>query len=109
MWKAKYLSDTEEDPGLSSEDEAAGLPSHRAVARRLPVPHGGAPYQVPFHSPEAVPQPSTPAAATGAPQGDILDVGGDPEAVPGPGAPPVNLGEYVVTFPLLMVTFPYFL
>ena len=100
MWKAKYLSDTEDDPGLSSEDEAAGLPPHRAVARRLLAPHGGAPYQVPFHSPEAIPQPSAPAAAAGAPQGDVPDVGGDPDVVLGPGAPPANVGKYVVTFPL---------
>ena len=93
-------SDTEEDPGLSSEDEGASLLPHRAVARRLPVPHGGAPYQVPFCLPEAVPQPSVPAAAAGAPQGDILDVGGDPEVLPGPGAPPADVGKYVVTFPL---------
>ena len=100
MWKAKYLSDTEEDPGLSSEDEAAGLPPHSSVARRLPVSHGGAPYQAPFHLPEAVPQPSAPAAAVGAPQGDILDVGGVPDVVSGPGAPPADVGKYVVTFPL---------
>ena len=25
MWKAKYLSDMEEEPGLISEDEAMGL------------------------------------------------------------------------------------
>ena len=105
MWKAKYLSDTEEDPGLSSEDEAAGLPPHRSVARRLPVPHGGAPYQAPFHLPEAIPQPSAPAAAAGVPQGGVLDVRGDSDVVPGPAAPPVNLGKCVVTFPLLVVTF----
>ena len=29
MWKVKYLSDTESEPGLSSEDEAEGLSPHR--------------------------------------------------------------------------------
>ena len=58
MWKVKYLSDTESEPGLSSEDEAEGLPSHRAVMRRLLAHHGGAPFQLP------APQP-TPSAATG--------------------------------------------
>ena len=101
MWKAKYLSDTKEDPGLSSEDEAAGLLPHRSVARRLLVPHGGAPYQVPFCSPEAVPQLSAPAVAAGVPQGGILDVRGDSDVVPGPAAPPVDLGKCVVAFPLL--------
>ena len=104
MWKAKYLSDTEEDPGLSSEDEAAGLPPHSSVARRLPVPHGGAPYQPPFHLPEAVPQPSAPAAAAGVSPGGIPDVGGDSDVVPGPAAPPVNLGRCAVAFPLLVAT-----
>ena len=108
MWKAKYLSDTEEDPGLSSEDEAAGLLPHRAVARRLLAPHGGAPYQAPFHSTEAVPQPSAPAAAVGAPQGDILDVGGVPDVVSGPGAPPADVGKFVVTFLLQIVTISLF-
>ena len=32
QWKTKYLSDTKLDPGLSSEDEAVGLPLHKAVA-----------------------------------------------------------------------------
>ena len=105
MWKAKHLSDTEEDPGLSCKDEAAGLPPHRSVARRLPVPHGGVPYQVPFHSPEAVPQPSAPAAAAGVPQDGIPDVRGDSDVVPGPAAPPVDLGKCVVAFPLLVVAF----
>ena len=58
MWKVKYLSDTKSEPGLSSEDEAEGLPPHRAVARRLPAHHGGAPFQSP------APQP-TPSATTG--------------------------------------------
>ena len=39
-WKTKYLSDTESDPGLSSEDEAVGLPLHKAVAQRLPGSRG---------------------------------------------------------------------
>ena len=29
MWKAKYLSDIEEESGLSREDEAMGLPPHQ--------------------------------------------------------------------------------
>ena len=36
LWKIKYLSDTESEPGLSSEDEAVGMPLHKAVTRRLP-------------------------------------------------------------------------
>ena len=53
MWKVKYLSDTESEPGLSSEDEAEGLPPHWAVARRLPAHHGGAPFQSPGSQPAA--------------------------------------------------------
>ena len=55
MWKAKYLSDTESEPVLSSEDEAEGLPPHRAVVRRLPAHHGGSPFQspAPQHTPSA--------------------------------------------------------
>ena len=59
MWKVKYLSDTESEPGLRSEDEAEGLPPHRAVARRLPAHHGGAPFQLP------APQPTASSAMTG--------------------------------------------
>ena len=59
MWKVKYLSDTESEPGLSSEDEAEGLPPHRAVVRRLPAHHGGAPFQLP------APQPTALSAAMG--------------------------------------------
>ena len=59
MWKVKYLSDTESEPGLSSEDEAEGLPPHRAVARRLPAHHGGAPFQSP------VPQPAAASTTAG--------------------------------------------
>ena len=58
MWKVKYLSDTESEPGLSSEDEAEGLPPHIAVARRLPAHHGGSPFHLPASQP-------TPSAATG--------------------------------------------
>ena len=58
MWKVKYLSDTKSEPGLSCEDEAEGLPPHRAVARRLPAHHGGALCQSPASQP-------TPSAATG--------------------------------------------
>ena len=45
MWKIKYLSDTESELGLSSEDEAVGMPLHKAVARRLPGYQGGVPVQ----------------------------------------------------------------
>ena len=58
-YKAEHPSDTESEPGLSSEDKAEGLPPHRAVARRLPAHHGGALYQLP------APQPTPPSAATG--------------------------------------------
>ena len=59
MWKVKYLSDTESEPGLSSKDKAEGLPPHRAVVRQLPAHHGGAQFQSP------APQPTTPSATTG--------------------------------------------
>ena len=59
MWKVKYLSDTESEVGLSREDEAEVLALHRAVARRLPAHHGGAPFQSP------APQPTALSAATG--------------------------------------------
>ena len=36
LWKIKYLSNTESELGLSSEDEAVGMPLHKTVARRLP-------------------------------------------------------------------------
>ena len=58
MWKVKYLSDTESEPGLSSKDEAEGLPPHRAVVRRLPAHHGGSLFQLPASQP-------TPSATTG--------------------------------------------
>ena len=58
-WKVKYLSDMESELGLSSEDEAEGLPPHRAVARRLPAHHGGAPFQSP------VPQPAAASSTVG--------------------------------------------
>ena len=41
LWKIKYLSNTESEPGLSSEDEAVGMPLHKAVTRRLPGYWGG--------------------------------------------------------------------
>ena len=47
MWKAKYLLDMEEEPGLSNEDEVMGLPPHRAVARCLLSVHRGVPMQSP--------------------------------------------------------------
>ena len=59
MWKGKHLSDTKSESGLSSEDEAEGLPPHRAVARRLPVHPGGVLLQSP------APQPTPPSATTG--------------------------------------------
>ena len=59
MWKGKHLSDTESEPSLSSEDKAEGLPPHRAVARRLPVHHGGALLQ------SSAPHPTPPSATTG--------------------------------------------
>ena len=60
MWKVKYLSDTESKPGISSEDEAEGLAPHRAVARRLPVQHGGAPFQSPAPVPQVSEGPEVP-------------------------------------------------
>ena len=59
MWKVKYLSDTESEPGLSSKDEVEGLPPHRAVARRLPAHHGGALFQ------SLAPQPTAASTMTG--------------------------------------------
>ena len=41
LWKIKYLSDTESELGLSSEDEAVGMPLHKAVTRRLSGYWGG--------------------------------------------------------------------
>ena len=60
MWKVKYLSDTESEPGISSEDEAEGLAPHRAVARHLPVWHGGAPLQSPSQVPQVPEGPEVP-------------------------------------------------
>ena len=48
------LPNTESEPGLSSEDEAEGLPPHMAVARRLPAHHGSAPFQSPAPQPTAL-------------------------------------------------------
>ena len=45
LWKIKYLSDTDSKPGLSSEDEAVGMPLHKAVTKRLPGYWGGVPVQ----------------------------------------------------------------
>ena len=61
MWKAKYLSHTDEDPGLSSEDEATGLPPHRTAVRHLPSAQGG------VFAPLPAPQPQlrVPTATTG--------------------------------------------
>ena len=60
MWKVKYLSDTESEPGISSEDEAEGLAPHRAVARCLPVWHGGASFQSPAPVPQVSEGPEVP-------------------------------------------------
>ena len=63
MWKAKYLSDTKEEPGLSSKDEATGMDLHHAVARHLPSAHKGeVPMQLP--EPQPTPQPRAPTATS---------------------------------------------
>ena len=86
LWKAKYLSDTESEPGLSSENEAVGLPFHRAVARRLPAPQGGVPVQ-----------PSIPAQSTSVgPSGDVPAPGGEPDFLEPP-APQPAAGEFLIT------------
>ena len=54
MWKAKYLSDTEEEPGLSSKDEATAMAPHHAMARHHPSVHGGVP--LPLPAPHLTPQ-----------------------------------------------------
>ena len=70
-WKTKYLSDTELDPGLSSEDEAVGLPLHKAVAWRLPGSRGR----------ETV-QTSTLTQATGDPSEGVSAAGGESDSEP---------------------------
>ena len=63
MWKAKYLTDTDEEPELSSEDEATGMAPHQAVARHLPTAWGDVPLQSPESWPILMPRVPT---ATGA-------------------------------------------
>ena len=69
LWKIKYLSDTESEPGLSSEGEAVGMPLHKAVTRRLPGYWGGAPVQT---------STLTQSTSVG-PSGDVSDLGGEPD------------------------------
>ena len=86
LWKIKYLSDTELEPGLSSEDEAVGLLLHRAVARRLPAPWGGVP---------AWPSILTQSTSVG-PSGDVPAPGGEPDFLEPP-APQPAAGEFLIT------------
>ena len=83
LWKIKYLSDTESKPGLSSEDEAVGMPLHKAVARRLPGYQGAAPVQT---------STSTQSTSVG-PSGDVSDPGGEPDILEPPFVQPAA-GEY---------------
>ena len=83
LWKIKYLSDTESEPGLSSEDEAVGMPLHKAVTRRLPGYWGGAPVQT---------STSTQSTTVG-PSGDVSDPGGEPDILEPPSVQPAA-GEY---------------
>ena len=86
LWKIKYLSDTESEPGLSSEDEAVGLPLNRAVARRLPAPWGGMPVQ-----------PSIMTQSTSVDlSGDVPAPGGELD-FPEPSAPQPAAGEFLIT------------
>ena len=87
LWKIKYLSNTELEPGLSSEDEAVGLPPHRAVARRLPAPQGGVPVQT------SIPTQSTSVGLSG----DVPAPGGEPD-IPEPPAPQPAAGEFLITW-----------
>ena len=87
LWKIKYLSDTELEPGLSSEDEAVGLPLHRAVARRLPAPQGGVPVWT------SIPTQSTSVGLSG----DVPAPGGEPDT-PEPPAPQPAAGEFLITW-----------
>ena len=83
LWKIKYLSDIESEPGLSSEDEAVGMPLHKAVARRLPGYRGGVPVQT---------STSTQSTSVG-PCGDVSDLGGEPDILEPPSVQPAA-GEY---------------
>ena len=89
LWKIKYLSDTESEPGLSCEDEAVGMPLHKAVARRLPGYRGGAPVQT---------STLTQSTSVGL-IGDVSDLGGEPDILEPPSVQPAA-GEYwaVLTF-----------
>ena len=84
-WKAKYLSDTESDPGLSSEDEAVGLPLHKAVAQRLPGSRGR----------ETI-QTSSLTQATGDPSEGISAAGRESDNSEPP-APESSAGKHLVT------------
>ena len=86
LWKIKYLSDTESEPGLSGEDEAVGLPPHKAVARRLPAPQGGVPVW------PSIPTQSTSVGLSG----DVPAPGGEPD-FPEPPAPQPAAGEFFIT------------
>ena len=89
LWKIRYLSDTESKLGLSSEDEALGMPLHKAVARRLPGYRSGAPLQT---------STSTQSTSVGL-SGDVSDLGGEPDILEPPFVQPAA-GEYraVLTF-----------
>ena len=91
QWKTKYLSDTESDPGLSSEDEAVGLPLHKAVARRLPGSRGR----------ETV-QTSTLTQATGDPSEGISAAGGESDNSEPP-APESSAGKHLVASGRLVI------
>ena len=83
LWKIKYLNDTESELGLSSEDEAMGMPLHKAVTRRLPGYRGGAP---------VLTSTSTQSTSMG-PIGDVSDLGGEPDILEPPSVQPAA-GEY---------------
>ena len=77
------------EPGLSSEDEAVGMPLHKAVTRRLPGYWGGAPVQT---------STSTQSTSVGL-SGNVSDLGGEPDILEPPSGQPAA-GEYraVLTF-----------
>ena len=83
LWKIKYLSDTESEPGLISEDEAVGMPLHKAVARRLPGYWGGVPVQT---------STLTQSTSVGL-SGDVSDPGGEPGILEPPSVQPAA-GKY---------------
>ena len=86
LWKIKYLSNTESEPGLSSEDEAVVMPLHKAVARRLPGYWGGALVQT---------STSTQSTSVGL-SGDVSDLGGEPD-IPEPPFVQPAADEYQAT------------